>query len=85
MAAQRTNGTACGRCGAPNPGAAIVCVACGAVLAAYAPPAGSRSEAVASVVAAQDVLRAAVRRAIEDDVFRAKFDDAAAVRVAWPI
>ncbi|MGH3041083.1 MAG: hypothetical protein ACRDNG_04985 [Gaiellaceae bacterium] len=50
-----------------------------------APGGAPDPDAVASITVAQDVLRAAVRRAIEDDVFRANFDDVDAVRSAWPI
>ena len=38
----------CGNCGAVNDAAAIVCAACGALLAAYASPAGSEPPSIAS-------------------------------------
>ena len=34
----------CGRCGADNPPEAVVCASCGAVLAAYTPPAGAQPD-----------------------------------------
>ena len=40
---------------------------------------------VAKVARAQDVLRGAVRRAIESDDFRAVLQNAAAIRARWPI
>lgn len=42
-------------------------------------------EAVAQVAGAQDVLRTAVRKAIEDTDFRASFADDEAVRGRWPL
>lgn len=62
----------------------------GAEVELFAPPGHSPGgepppEAVTLVAAAQDVLRAAVRRAIEDEDFRLLFADADAVRAAWPV
>ena len=39
---------------------------------------------LAEVALLQDLLRKAVRRCIEDDAFRAVFDDDAAIRERWP-
>jgi hypothetical protein len=40
---------------------------------------------VTKIAKAQDVLRGVVRRAIENDDFRAVFEDATAIRARWPI
>lgn len=62
----------------------------GAEVALFAAPGRTRGgtpppAAIALVAATQDLLRAAVRRAIEDAAFRAQFADDGAVRAAWPI
>lgn len=48
-------------------------------------PGARRSDAVRQVALLQAVLRAIVRRAIEDPVFRSVFDDDANVRQRWPV
>ena len=39
----------------------------------------------AKIAKAQDVLRAAIRRAVEDDAFRAVFENDDAIRERWPL
>lgn len=61
----------------------------GARIALFSPPGWSATDpphpdALPLVAAAQTVLRAAVRKAIEDDGFRSRFDDDESVRAAFP-
>ena len=62
----------------------------GARVALFSPPGWSASDpphpdATRLVATALDVLRAAVRKSIEDDAFRAKFASDEAVRDTWPM
>lgn len=61
----------------------------GARIALFSPPGWTSADpphpdAILLVAAAQTVLRAAVRKAIEHDQFRSKFADDDSVRAAWP-
>jgi hypothetical protein len=44
-----------------------------------------RQDAIEKVALVQQVLRAAVRRGIEDPAFRAAFDDDDSIRARWPV
>jgi hypothetical protein len=46
---------------------------------------GRQAAVIADVALLQDTLRRAVRRAIEDDEFRARFDSEDTVRAQWPV
>jgi hypothetical protein len=45
----------------------------------------AQAHALADIALLQDVLRAGVRRCVEDPGFRAVFDDDAAIRARWPV
>jgi hypothetical protein len=55
------------------------------VPAGWAETAGDTPKDVARVATAQDVLRSAIRRAIEDEQFRTIFETDEGIRVRWPL